>query len=59
MAGSIRRVVTGHDKDGRAIVVMLKAPKGLWGLIADRYGWRLFPLERRLVIEPVRIPDRS
>ena len=34
-----------------AIVVMLKAPKGLWGLIADRYGWQLFPLERRLVIE--------
>ena len=33
-----------------AIVVMLKAPKGLWGLIADRYGWQLFPLERRLVI---------
>jgi branched-chain amino acid transport system permease protein len=34
-----------------AIVVMLKAPKGLWGLIADRYGWQAFPLERRLVIE--------
>ena len=34
-----------------AIVVMLKAPKGLWGLVADRYGWQLFPLERRLVID--------
>ncbi len=33
-----------------AIVVMLKAPKGLWGLIADRFGWQVFPLERRLVI---------
>ena len=33
-----------------AIAVMLKAPKGLWGLIADRYGWQVFPLERRLVI---------
>jgi branched-chain amino acid transport system permease protein len=33
-----------------AIVVMLKAPKGLWGLVADRFGWQLFPLERRLVI---------
>jgi branched-chain amino acid transport system permease protein len=32
-----------------AIAVMLKAPKGLWGLIADRFGWQLFPLERRLV----------
>jgi branched-chain amino acid transport system permease protein len=32
-----------------AIVVMLFAPKGLWGLIADRFGWQAFPLERRLV----------
>jgi branched-chain amino acid transport system permease protein len=32
-----------------AIGVMLKAPKGLWGLIADRFGWQVFPLERRLV----------
>jgi branched-chain amino acid transport system permease protein len=35
-----------------AIVVMLKAPKGLWGLIADRFGWQVFPLERRLVAGP-------
>jgi len=35
-----------------AIVVMLKAPKGLWGLVADRYGWQIFPLERRLIIDP-------
>ena len=34
-----------------AIAVMLKAPKGIWGLIADRYGWQVFPLERRLVVE--------
>lgn len=33
-----------------AIVVMLKAPKGLWGLVADRLGWQVFPLERRLVL---------
>ena len=32
-----------------AIVVMLKAPKGIWGLVADRFGWQLFPLGRRLV----------
>ena len=32
-----------------AIVVMLKAPKGLWGYVADRFGWQLLPLERRLV----------
>jgi branched-chain amino acid transport system permease protein len=34
-----------------AIAVMLKAPKGLWGLIADRFGWQVFPLERRLVMQ--------
>jgi branched-chain amino acid transport system permease protein len=27
----------------------LKAPKGLWGYVADRFGWQLLPLERRLV----------
>ena len=32
-----------------AIVVMLWAPKGLWGLIADRYGWQVLPLRRHLV----------
>ena len=32
-----------------AIAVMLKAPKGLWGFVADRYGWQLFPLARRLI----------
>jgi branched-chain amino acid transport system permease protein len=32
-----------------AIAVMLKAPKGIWGLIADRFGWQLLPLERRLI----------
>jgi branched-chain amino acid transport system permease protein len=31
-----------------AIAVMLFAPKGLWGLVADRFGWQLLPLERRL-----------
>jgi branched-chain amino acid transport system permease protein len=35
-----------------AIVVMLKAPKGIWGLVADRFGWQVFPLERRLVAGP-------
>jgi branched-chain amino acid transport system permease protein len=32
-----------------AIAVMLKAPKGIWGLIAGWFGWQLFPLERRVV----------
>jgi branched-chain amino acid transport system permease protein len=40
-----------------AIAVMLKAPKGLWGLIADRYGWQVFPLQRRLVMDDRRKPQ--
>jgi branched-chain amino acid transport system permease protein len=32
-----------------AIVVMLWAPKGVWGLIAGRFGWQALPLQRRLV----------
>ncbi|RUX10718.1 branched-chain amino acid ABC transporter permease, partial [Mesorhizobium sp. M7A.F.Ca.CA.002.14.1.2] len=31
-----------------AVVVMLFAPKGLWGLIASRNGLHLFPVRRRL-----------
>jgi branched-chain amino acid transport system permease protein len=34
-----------------AILVMLFAPKGLWGLIAERFGWQVLPLQRRLVGE--------
>lgn len=32
-----------------AIVVMLKAPNGIWGIIKDRTGLELFPLSRRVV----------
>ncbi len=32
------------------ILVMLFAPKGLWGLISERYDLTLFPTRRRLVI---------
>ena len=35
-----------------AIGVMLKAPKGIWGYVADRFGWQLFPLARKLVRNP-------
>jgi len=35
-----------------AIGVMLKAPKGIWGFVAERFGWQLLPLERRLVVPP-------
>lgn len=34
-----------------AILVMLAAPKGLWGLIVERFGWQVFPLERRVIFE--------
>jgi branched-chain amino acid transport system permease protein len=42
-----------------AIVVMLKAPKGLWGLVVERFGWQLFPLERRVVLAPTVRPRES
>jgi branched-chain amino acid transport system permease protein len=32
-----------------AIAVMLKAPKGLWGLAFERLGWQVLPLRRRVV----------
>ena len=31
-----------------AIAVMLVAPKGIWGFFAERFGWQLLPLQRRL-----------
>jgi branched-chain amino acid transport system permease protein len=31
-----------------AIAAMLKAPRGLWGLFAERFGWQMLPLERRV-----------
>lgn len=37
-----------------AIAVMLVAPKGLWGILADRFGWQMFPLARHVVL-----PDRG
>ena len=43
--GSIYLIILGVV----GIVVMLRAPKGLWGYVADRFGWQAFPLSRRLV----------
>ena len=34
-----------------AIVVMLWAPKGLWGVVAERLGWQILPLQRYLALE--------
>ncbi len=31
-----------------AIVVMVRAPQGLWGLVAERFDLRFFPLQRRV-----------
>jgi branched-chain amino acid transport system permease protein len=42
--GSIYLVILGVV----AIVVMLRARRGIWGYLADRHGWQLFPLARRL-----------
>ena len=37
-----------------AIVVMLAAPHGLWGLMTDRAGIELFPIRRRLIVHKER-----
>jgi branched-chain amino acid transport system permease protein len=34
-----------------AILVMLAAPKGIWGLFVERFGWQVFPLERRVILD--------
>ena len=34
-----------------AIAAMLAAPQGIWGLVVERFGWQLFPLERRVIVE--------
>lgn len=33
-----------------AILMMLRAPRGLWGLVADRFDLYLFPVQRRLLL---------
>ncbi|MEL7099121.1 MAG: branched-chain amino acid ABC transporter permease [Pseudomonadota bacterium] len=37
-----------------AIVVMLFAPRGIWGLITDRTGIELFPVRRRLILNTTK-----
>ena len=41
-----------------AIVIMLKAPSGLWGWIMQRYDLQLFPVGRRLVLAPFSDPAK-
>jgi branched-chain amino acid transport system permease protein len=38
-----------------AIIIMLKAPSGLWGWVLHRYNLQLFPVGRRLV--PTQLSD--
>ena len=40
-----------------AIAVMLKAPKGLWGLVLDRWDLRFFPVELRVARLQPEEPD--
>jgi branched-chain amino acid transport system permease protein len=46
-----------------AVIIMLFAPKGIWGLVADRFGWQLFPTTRRLVLthpsSQTRLPSKG
>ena len=35
-----------------AIGVMLLAPSGIWGFVVQRHGVQLFPIQRRLVLDP-------
>jgi branched-chain amino acid transport system permease protein len=37
-----------------AIVVMLAAPKGIWGVLAARSGFSVFPLERKVLFEELK-----
>ena len=38
-----------------AILVMLMAPKGMWGLIVESFGWQVFPLERSVILGDRRV----
>ena len=33
-----------------AIIIMLRAPRGIWGFVRDRFGIELFPIRRRVEI---------
>jgi len=48
--GSIYLMIMGTV----AIVVMLLAPKGLWGLVAERFGWQALPLQRKLIVDDIQ-----
>jgi len=35
-----------------AVIAMVKAPRGIWGLVQARYDLRFFPVQRRIVVAP-------
>jgi branched-chain amino acid transport system permease protein len=35
-----------------AVGVMLLYPRGLWGLVSDRWDVRFFPVQRRVTLDP-------
>src|SRR5262249_55987288 len=37
-----------------AAAVMLVAPRGIWGFLAERFGWQIFPVRRTLRIDDGR-----
>ena len=41
-----------------AILVMLKAPSGIWGWVSHRFNIELFPVGRRLVLAPSEAAKR-
>jgi branched-chain amino acid transport system permease protein len=43
---------------GLAIVIMLKAPMGIWGWVIHRYDLQLFPVGRRLRLESPDEPSK-
>ena len=42
-----------------AVVIMLKSPRGLWGLVAKRYGLRFLPVPCRIHFEDDSKNDSS
>ncbi len=44
---------------GLAIVLMLFAPEGVWGVIAHRFNISLFPVRRRLIVATAAADERK
>lgn len=69
LAGNLRGDLVRHVADFGAwylillgtlgIVIMLFAPRGLWGLIAERYDLALLPTRRALVATPNKSQSKN